>query len=300
LFVVVSAGAGLWLRAQPPATRPAFELAAIRACRNGDAIGGSKSSPGRLSLGCIPLRTLSEAAYVEFASGHRDALSPLVVEGGPAWINRGQHAYGDATDQYSINAKAQDRTSQEMMLGPMMQTLLEDRFHLKIHRETREVAVYALTVGKGGTRLKRFDESCTPRNPTKMNAPLEPGQKPWCGGDLLFPRSGVGTVDFHGASMAVFVDRLNTSRQLGGGLDAPVVDKTGLTGLFDVHLELAPDEVSTGVGVGGAQSGSATAHADFGSSIITAVQQQLGLKLSRTRGPREFLVIDSVERPTEN
>jgi uncharacterized protein (TIGR03435 family) len=96
----------------------------------------------------------------------------------------------------------------------------------------------------------------------------------------------------HGMTLEAITDRLGTGLERRGVLDGPLIDRTGLTGLFDLHLEFAVD------GPGG------TAAANDASenlpSIFSAVQEQLGLRIERTTGPREFLVIDHVERPSEN
>jgi uncharacterized protein (TIGR03435 family) len=88
------------------------------------------------------------------------------------------------------------------------------------------------------------------------------------------------------------------SKIFGRFIDRPIVDKTGITGRFDVHLEFAPDQATPRLGdPNGPPAG---ADADLGPSMFTAIQEQLGLKLEPAKGPGEFLVIDSVERPTEN
>ncbi len=147
-----------------------FEVATIRLCDSdaGGRSGGGKSTSGRLVLNCQSLGDADRSfpgliaqAYGLFAGGHRNppwTMPP--VEGGPAWLK---------SDRYEIVAKAAGDTSQDTMNGPMLQALLEDRFKLKVHRETREIPVYALTVAKAGPephplgpKLHPFKEgSCT-------------------------------------------------------------------------------------------------------------------------------------------
>ena len=94
-----------------------------------------------------------------------------VLEGGPAWID---------SDRYQIGAKAGDAVSKEMINGPMLRALFEERFRLKFHRETREVPIYSLTVAKSGLKLQPSSgRSCTPRDLSQPSLP--PGEKPWCG-----------------------------------------------------------------------------------------------------------------------
>jgi uncharacterized protein (TIGR03435 family) len=179
----------------------------------------------------------------------------------------------------------------------MLQVLLEDRFKLKVHREIRELPVYELTVAKGG--LKMQQSKCTPGPPPPQeNRPPGRGlQVAGCGSllggvnGLNRTENGIGTEI---PSLLTFLANL-TRRE--------VIDKTGLTGRFDLHLEWAPDEAMTAPpdplrpDDPTKPAPSATAG---GASIFAAIQEQLGLKLESTKGPAEVLVIDHVEKPTEN
>lgn len=307
------------VRPIPPAS-PKWEVISIRpttdclAGRSREADGGGKgraggagldqASPGRLSA-CGPLAALITNAYVALRTGAPNP-HPLSasIEGGPGWVK---------SDRYQITAKAEGTPNQYVMGGPMMQALLEDRFKLKIHRESREVPVYALTVAKGGPKLQPFREgSCVHRSFESRSAagvpaaPLAPGQA-LC--RFPFPqRKGQNVVlEAQGMSLNEFAVWL--------GLDRPVVDQTGLEGLFDLHVEFAPDENTPGFLPGGIFVAALGPQADTpseppgGPSIFAAVLEQLGLKLERSKssnhgapfeGPGDVLVIDQVERPTEN
>jgi hypothetical protein len=153
--------------AQPaPAATPKFEVASVKPCKadylppGGRSGGGSGNlSPGTLRIDCATVKSLINQAYVFFANGHVNRPS-VSVEGGPGWIN---------SERYQVDAKAEGSQSQGMMHGPMLQALLEDRFKLKIHRETREAPAYALTVAKGGPKLHPFKEgSCVPLDLDKI------------------------------------------------------------------------------------------------------------------------------------
>jgi uncharacterized protein (TIGR03435 family) len=185
----------------------------------------------------------------------------------------------------------------------MLQTLLEDRFQLKIHRETREVPVYELTVAKGGLRMHRFKEgtcdpvdlvkfvSQYPPSPSLPDAP--PGQK-YCRARGTMSGPNV-TEDYQGTTLDAYI------KFALRGLDRPVVDKTGLTGLFDIHLVYAPDETSSRtLRDGGQLEPDEPSNEPAGPSIFTALEQQLGLKIVPAKGSGELFVIDSVERPSEN
>jgi uncharacterized protein (TIGR03435 family) len=172
----------------------------------------------------------------------------------------------------------------------MLQALLEDRFKLKIHRETREVPVYAVTIAKGGPKLHAFQEgSCVAQ--TVPPTPPEPGQRlcggPKIGGKETTPPTAI--LEYNGVS-------LDELKALDEFLGRPVINRTGIVGLFDLRLEFVIDESTPGVRL---SFGRASDDAP-GPSIFTAMQDQLGLKLEPTKGPGEFLVIDSVERPSEN
>jgi uncharacterized protein (TIGR03435 family) len=145
----------------------------------------------------------------------------LPIEGGPAWIH---------TEFYDVNAKAAGNPRQEVMEGPMMQALLEERFRLKIHRETREISVYALIVIKA-SKLNPFKEgSCVPNSVTFLPLTLTDGQRPCKAlvSKLSVLAEGATTLEF--------------SKLLNLVLDRPVIDKTGLSARFDIHLEFSTDQ----------------------------------------------------------
>lgn len=240
-------------------------------------------------MNCVSVQGLIGGAYVVKDVNGRRPPRGATIEGGPAWVE---------SDLYTINAEAGGAPGEDMMLGPMMQALLEDRFHLKIHRETREIPVYVLTVAKGGPKLRPFVEgTCTEHVPGAARP--GPDEKPWCGtGGMRTVRNGPNvTWDEVGASF------LNFSVFLGIVLDRPVIDKTGITGTFDFHLAFAPDETTAGVASPFAPESSSSAvppDPARGPSIFTAFQEQLGLKLEAGKGRNEVLVIDHIERPSEN
>ena len=263
---------------------PRFEVVSIKECGDTDHPGPGRSSPGRLSMSCWPLRRLIQDAYDIFESGKVDPLNPAFpltpVEGGPGWMN---------SARYSINAIAESPQSVAMMRGPMMQRLLEDRFALRSHRETRDVPVYLMTVANGGPKLQLTPQgACKSLDPLDLTQSLkiEPGDKPWC---VITPPSKQGQTmvwDVRGMSLHVF------SKMINPGL--PVIDRTGLTGTFDIHLEWTIESDSSSPPDPG------TATDPPGTSLIAAIRRQLGLRLDRGKGPREFFVIDHLEKPSEN
>jgi len=275
--------------APQPAPAPAakFEVASVKPCKEADTLqggrgaSGGRSSPVRLRIDCQTVKDLIQSAYLRYANG--EGHSPWVIastriEGGPAWIN---------SERYMIDAKPEDATAQETMRGPMMQRLLEERFQLKIHRETREAPVYELTVAKGGAKLQPAKEGCIPASiawATAQAQPRAPGQE-LCR-VMVMPSGGLFTLDAQSMSLGDFSKLIGLSGR-------PVIDKTGIAGLFDFHLVFARDESAPG---GGAD----TVAPDPGGPSIFAALKDLGLKLEAGKGAREFLVIDSVERPSGN
>jgi uncharacterized protein (TIGR03435 family) len=286
------AGLALAMRAQSAtAPTPKFEAASIRPCDGSQPLPAS--SPGRLTVGCSPLAYLILQAYAPRDANGRRISPPLDVrvEGGPGWIN---------SDRYAINAKAADGTSQVTMRGPMMQVLLEDRFKLKLHRETRDIPAYALTVSNSDAKLRKLEErGCVvldTTNPFEPAKPPEPGQKPTCKGLLI---GGSGQTQIYTAEAeGVTLDQLSGLYGIAA-LDRPVINRTGVTGSFSFRLQFVADEATNRfpLPAGGAPTATAS---DSGPSIFTALEEQLGLKLESTKGPAQFLIIESVERPSEN
>jgi uncharacterized protein (TIGR03435 family) len=274
-----------------------FDVVSVKPCKATDGGGGRglgggarNASPGRLDLKCQTVMDLVRKAYVQFADGQRTPPGRSVpVSGGPAWI---------ASDRYDIDATAEDAPGQAMMSGPMLQALLENRFQLKIRRETREVPVYALAVAKGGPKLQAAQPGkCIPRDPEHPvpRSQWPPGLMP-CG---IFAQSPAKDgVYMYSTTLAYFCAQLSVL------LDRDVVDRTGIAGAFDIHVEAPPAEPSTGdIADGMPRPPGPIVRASptdaLGSALFDAMQK-VGLKLEPAKGSGEFLVIDHVERPSEN
>lgn len=272
----------------PTGAKPSFEVASVKPNTSGDNRIAIMGSPGgRLTVTGASFRML-----VTYAFRVRD----FQVSGGPNWMT---------TDRWDVEARAEEGSvppptgpPDPNVPDPMalrMQSLLEDRFQLKIHRETKELPVYELTVGKGGSKVK-FSEDQTPFRPPERGAPPPP--LPQRGGPM--PRGsmrlGRGNLEATAVPFATFVNAL--SQQLG----RTVIDKTELKGLYDIKLLWTPDAVQGPGPLGPPPAGAEPPPlADpSGPTVFTAVQEQLGLKLDSTKGPVEVIVIDSVQKPTEN
>jgi uncharacterized protein (TIGR03435 family) len=280
---LLTAGIGLALplHAQTAAA-PKFEVASIKPCTADSARrsgrGGSVVSAASLREDCVTVADLIKEAYVEYANGRRGFLASTPTQGGPNWIN---------SERYEIDAKAEGAPGAGTLRGPMLQTLLEDRFHLKIHRESRDIPVYALIVAKGGIKLQPSKEgSCVPFD----SAPPAPGTQ-FCG----TPKRGETGLHLIGATMADLC-RILSVPEIS---DRPTIDKTGITGMFDLSLP-GPGELR-GTPPGSTDSPVPVA-ADVSSPFesLRAAVLRFGLNLEQTKGPGEILVIDHVERPSGN
>lgn len=258
-----------------PQNKPTFEVVSIKQSSGrtraaGAGIGGSSVRGNRVIMPNGTLRQLLQLAYQ-----HPDGppLLPDQIVGGPNWIDG---------DRYEIQATAAGSETTRIppdQLALMFQSMLEERFRLKAHIETRELPVYSLVIGKDGSKLK----------PSKDQTPtLPPGQR--ARGDVRGSISGtIRATSRTMSATAVPVSRLvNNLIQQTGRL---VIDKTNLQGLFDFNLQFS---------TAGLAGDAATAAEDPNPSLFTAVQEQLGLHLESTKAPCEVLVIESVQKPTEN
>lgn len=244
---------------QQSAPRPAFEVASIKPGDPNSQMFRIGSMPGgRFAANNASLKMLIQTAY--------DVRSHQ-ISGGPNWLD---------SAKYDIDAKPDSATP--IPAGPaggpqmrlMLQSLLEERFKLKLHRESKEEPVYELMVARGGPKLQKATDS------------LKQQQRGL--------RMGRGQLTGTAAPMSILVTQL--SQQLGRS----VIDKTGLAGQYDFELKWTPD-------LGQSQGGPADAGPQPdppGPSIFTAIQEQLGLRLESTKGPVDVLVIDYAEKPTEN
>ena len=275
-----------------------FEVASIRPVKTCDP--GRGGAPGQLKSGpapsstvavspdrlirCGPVSMLITIAYLASSAKGTQAnpmmrlIPNIPIEGGPDWVR---------SDTYMIIAKSDRAVSRDAMEGPMLQELLEDRFKLKVHRASKMGPAYALTVAKGGPKLR--ESTCTP---TFGPEALPPGRTP-CPLEVPVRKGTMLAVDRYAKTLTELCVMLP--------MDRPVIDRTGLQGVFDFHIEFAPDDTSPFFHSRLQQlTDTGASDPSGGPSIFTALREQLGLKLDPVDAPREFLMIDSIERPSAN
>jgi len=282
VVVVIAIATAVPLASQtPPAQKPSFEVATIKPNGSADGrVGISRQPGGRLVVTAAPLKLLIGFAYI-----HQD----FRIFGGPSWI---------ATDQWNIEAKAEEGSVGQPTSTPdpsvpdpmtlMLQSLLEHRFQLKAHRETKELPVYQLVVSKSGPKFKLSEDQTPPGSPGQGGrAPSRSGPVPRGG-----MRLGRGVIEGNGVTLANLIGLL--SLQLG----QVVIDKTELKSLYDFKLDWTPAIGLERVAPGALEL--TLPPPDSGPSLFTAIQEQLGLKLESAKGPVEVFVIDSVQKPSEN
>jgi bla regulator protein blaR1 len=288
LAVITTAAIPL-LSQTPPTQKPSFEVASIKSSDPGNNRFAIVGQPGgRLIVTGASLKGLIAFAY---------AVRDFQISGGPNWIT---------TDRWDIEARAEESTvppptgppdpNRPNPLAIRLQLLLEDRFQLKVHRETREMPVFELTVAKGGPKVKLSDDQ-SPFKPPEPGTPAPPPPRP---GDPM-PRGGMSIMLVGGELQATAVPLSNFVGALSQILGRTVIDKTDLKGLYDFKLKWTPD-VGQQVGPPGpVPPGVELPPVDpSGPSLVTALQDELGLKSESTKGPVEVIVIDSVEKPSEN
>jgi len=256
-----------------------FEVASVKANRSGDTNGNLQLQPGgRVNASNMPVRPIITFAY---------QLAQYQLIGGPGWLN---------TDRYDLVAKMDQDVSPATIIpgastpSPMqvaLRNLLEERFKLKVHRETRDMDIYALVMarpgGAPGPGLKPTTQDCAAAAAAARRGGPPPTGKP--GEPFCGIQGGPGRLRFGG------LPATSLAAAFSGAAGRMVVDRTGLTGSWDFELTYAME------GRGGADAPPVDPNAP---SFFTAIQEQLGLKLEPTKGPVDVLVIDSIDKPVED
>jgi uncharacterized protein (TIGR03435 family) len=274
-----------------------FEVASIKPSANPNSYT-LRVQPTRLQINGASIEYLILEAYFSYADGNplpkgNSAFTILEdmrasLQNAPSWVT---------SKHFDIRATTNLPVTEPQMLGPLMQDLLQKRFKLRVHEESRIIAAYELVQDKGGAKLQPArDGSCLEMDSTKAPPVASDGKRPppICGGYRVGEKGGVEA--FH-ISMA------DLCRRFTAALDKPVVDKTGLTGTYDnVHLDLTMNEVplfKRMVRTPPPADPSKLEAADPSGTIFSAVRK-LGLRLQPGKGTAKILVIDHIEPPTAN
>lgn len=251
-----------------------FVVASVKPCRTSAILpgelkhSGTESSPAHLRLPCQSVLNLIRWAYVNYANDVFDPLGVTPIKGAPSWLE---------TEEYSVEANPVESEPLGILNGRMLRVLLEDRFRLKIRAVKTQSNIYALSPVAAGARLSpAANGDCTVVDSEHPPPSLKPGDP--------FPRlCGMAAVTANGFD-APGVTLTELARLLSDHLDRKVVDRTQFAGRFNVHLELtAPDLQPEEAPV----------------SIRRALGK-IGLRLTPAKAFTDSLVIEHVERSSEN
>lgn len=210
--------------------------------------------------------------------GYAYGLQGNRIAGGPTWLDSKHFDITAKSDDADLAfPKSLDRHLQDEYTLRQVQLLLADRFHLKVHTEKKEIPVYALAVAKGGLKMKASDDKSSPEQFGFHHASPGPGIRGLNAGETFGIDVGMNEI----------VDYLSSFG--GADIDRPLVDKSGLTGSYDFHLKWTPGIVTTSD-----QSDSSSP------GLVTAIEEQLGLKLEARKMLMDVLVIDEADLPTLN
>jgi uncharacterized protein (TIGR03435 family) len=264
-----------------------FEVASVKLNKSGDGRTMLQIPPGgRFVATNVPLKVLISQAFA-----NPQPLPNFRIIGGPPWLD---------SERYDINAKASTEfqpgtNGPPTALFAMLRALLEERFKLKTHYESKELPVYELVVarsdGKLGPQMQKSDVDCAALFAARRGGgppppPPAPGERPMCG---MF--GSPGRIQAGAVTMTQLVNNL------AGRVGRTIIDKTGLMGGFDLELVWTPDQIPGPPPPGAPPLPPIDPN---GPSLFTALQEQLGLKLESGKGMVDVLVIDSVEHLTED
>jgi uncharacterized protein (TIGR03435 family) len=280
---------------------PKYEVASIKP---------SSAEDGRLMIRMLPSGVELRGVQVQMLLQQAFGVERDRIVGAPDWV-RSKHYDFEAKVTPEDAPKLQDLKMEQR--NAMLLPILEERFHLKYHHETRELPMYALMVAKGGPKLAEtkpgnpmpdlegaparpeapMPPPGSPGAPAKPDGPAAPGNRPMIGEGM---RMRPGEFVAHGGTVELL------RHALANMVGRTVVDKTGLTGRYDYTLNWTPDEAMPGPG-GGPNGGPPRGGPPIdpnGPTLFTALEEQLGLKLQSEKGKVDVIVIDHIDLPTEN
>ncbi len=249
---------------------PSFEVASVKLNKSRTPLPGIHFFEDRFNA------TMSARGLIAWAYGLKgNPLTSDQLSGGPDWIN---------VELYEVNGKIEDSLivgewkklswdQQRNQVMLMLRSLLADRFKLRVRHETKELPVYALVLDKKGPKF------------------AEDNAHPEIGG---VSARGRGKFEATSSDFATFVSILSMQPELGG---RTVLDKTGLQGHYSFTFQWTPENLTTS---GGQSAASASSSESSGPSLFAALREQLGLRLESIKAPVDTIVIEHIERPTEN
>jgi bla regulator protein blaR1 len=270
---------------------PSFEVATIKPSTDGKAVP-SITTPTESRTMNVTARNLIEQAYhIPWTSGLNER-----VLGGPGWIDNDHYDVEARIDEsMAATFSTMSNEQQKEQTSLMMQALLADRFKLKVHFETRQLPIYALAVAKGGPKLAAGKESpaVAERDERQLPGPVPPpNAKDLRKGIFVQYRDQEAEMIAKEASLDQLVHWLAGYSEIGG---RTVVDQTRLTGTYDFTLRWTRERLTMPT-----QQSVTSSSEPEAPALFTSLPEQLGLRLISTKGPVEVLVIDHIERPSEN
>lgn len=285
-FGLASAVFGHSLAQSQSATSPApafeYEVASIKPNRSGGNIATASTTEARFMATNVTLQSLLLKAY---------GVQDFQISGAPSWLNAERFDIAaEMEDTVAEAIKKLDPAERGLARQQMLRALLMDRLRLSIHHENKDIPIYTLVIGRNGSKLKEAKEGDTYPDGLKSSGG-HGGTGIWQTGG----RGGTEVVTGQGVSIADLAATLSRS------LDRPVLDKTGLTGKYDFAFNWADMNQLQASSDNAPAGRPATLPLDVGGpSLFSAIQEQLGLRLVSGKGPGDIIVIDHVERPSEN
>jgi uncharacterized protein (TIGR03435 family) len=281
-------------------TLPSFEVSTVKASADSNNMF-IRFMPDAYTTQNIELRMVIRNAY--------GATSDEQIVGGPeALLSKHFDVNAKVDADLAASLKKMPRDDRNRQMALMLQSLLADRFHLQVHIETKEMAVYALVVAKGGPKLKESapappppadsdTASAGPPAPPPPPSPDQPLPKQLPRGNMMMRMSSTKAELTASAGTMDGLAKILANQPDAAGRQ--IIDKTGLTGKYDYSLEWTP--AGMGMAMKGADNGTAESGANPDApGLFTALEEQLGLKIEPDKGPVQVVVIDHLEAPTAN
>jgi bla regulator protein blaR1 len=264
-----------------------YEVASIKPSAPPTGTGmmvGMREIPGGLVATNVPLLFLVQSAY---------GVDRPQISGAPSWLSSDRYDI-DARMDSSIVDALEKLTADERKVArrKMLQALLAERMKLVVHHDSKEVPIFSLVIAKNGPKLQESKPTTAPANGTDGPA----GRTLSGMGMSMGSEDGMTIATFHESPISYVAGWLQLN------LRAPVLDKTGLTGVYDFKLKWMPERNRSAVPSSEAPNGQPAAAASDppGPTLLDAVQDQLGLKLESGKGPVDAIVIDHIEKPSGN